>query len=151
MTTDVFKKVIEEIDSLNPSSDESFAFTQKVRRQFIKMKLETPEELADPKQQSTLLASLKDMDKQNIDLKRIAVDQQNGADNKVIQEIVARIALMNPTGMAVAVDDSDDSIPAPPDLSAMESIEFSNEELTAGLISENSKDFIARMKEDGKA
>lgn len=145
----LFKDVIESIEDLNPNSDDCYKFTQNVRKQFVRMKLQNPDALDDPKQQSTLLMSLKDMDKQNTDLKRINVEEKNGANNALIQEIVAQMALRQPNGMIREIDENA-ALPEP-DFSELDAVTFTEEELAPGLVVENSKEFISRMKDEGLA
>lgn len=146
-----FDSIIDELTSgdIDVNTDHVFKVTQNIRRQFIAEKLKDGSLMLDPKQQSTLLAGLKDMDKQQLDRKRLDVDEQNGANNKIVQEIVMQMALKNPKGMA---KEPSDDIPVPDlDDAELPEVEFSEEELTPGLIRENSKEFVERMKEKGVA
>lgn len=117
-------------------------FTQKTRKQLadaiIGDRMPT-----DKDDQSVLLQVLRDMDTTTINRLRHDVDKKALENDQQVQEIIARMAQINPRGLRSKepVNVPDPEVP----VSDLPEKKFTEEEKRIGVSKETSKDFLDRM------
>lgn len=143
-----FIAIMNEMKNKDVHGEECYEVTQTLRREIVDKLLSDASVLSDAKMLKVLTSTLNNMDKQIIDRKRLDSDSMSAGSNQLIQDIVAAMHAKNPNGLKVSLNLESAAPPAPPELPEFD---LSEGELTKGLIDDNSKDFISRMKDEGIA
>lgn len=131
-------------DDANMTDSKSLLnFSQGLRKQIVTSMVEEglPKDDDDRK---ILLQALRDMDQTSIGRLRVDVEESQLQNTKEVQDIIAKISGVNPSGLRI-IDGSFIRSVEPIDLPE---VEVSEGEMTVGLNSEDAKTFIARMDDD---
>lgn len=124
------------------SPEKLLDYTQKVRKGLVNDLTRTGMPV-DKDERHTLLQALRDMDGTTVNRLRLDVDRDVANNTREAQEIIKRLYQVNPQGLREQpvegrrVDVPDADIPK---------LNFSDDEKHVGLITENSVEFMARMK-----
>lgn len=124
------------------SPEKLLDYTQKVRKGLVNDLTRTGMPV-DKDERHTLLQALRDMDGTTVNRLRLDVDRDVANNTREAQEIIKRLYQVNPQGLQEKpvegrrVDVPDADIPK---------LDFSDDEKHVGLITENSVEFMARMK-----
>lgn len=100
----------DEIDSDEDLSAEGLLrYSQGVRKNLVKSMTTRglPEDKAD---RQVLLQALHDMDQTSVNRLKLDVDRENTASGKAVQELVERLAQINPRGLSVTPGEEVDRI-----------------------------------------
>jgi hypothetical protein len=133
----------EEIVVEDFNEDQVLSFTQRLRQQLVKSMMPRGAMPEDNKDRVVLLQTLRDMDHTALSKLKINVEEKGLQDSQQIQDIVRRIAELNPGGPRSETPVRD-HIPEP-DLADLPEVEFTESQKKIGLVTENSKEFLARM------
>jgi hypothetical protein len=135
----------DEIDSDEDLSAEGLLrYSQGVRKNLVKSMTTRglPEDKAD---RQVLLQALHDMDQTSVNRLKLDVDRENTASGKAVQELVERLAQINPRGLSVTPGEEVDRIPTPA-LGEIPETNVGDGETDIGVRQETSKEFLERME-----